>query len=495
MCEIIDPSRIRFLDPEHFSPSSGDNQLRRGLLDECREVMVYFTQQMMEFEKQAYTLARVQHPNITSLIGIVRTPYFGLVSDHDPAGDLASLLYDEDRPLSRRLALLMALDVCKAMSYLHNFAGGGLLLRNLKPSGIVLVSQSLKKEDVRVKICLFGQPRSSSRGLIVKSGEAAYLAPEMMSARYDWRMDVFSFGVLLWELLHRQNMFPKTTDGEICTQIRAGARPAIDPSIPAPIANLIQRCWHHDPNERPAFLLASPKAKSRIVGLNVFEILDTCVRALDDRGSLLLRAAKSLREDRMLELFEQGVFADYTDKKGRTALHITASSGHLILVSLLLEHGALINSASSLTGTTPLLAAAKCGHITVVQLLVDRGASYDCADKKGRSALYLAASGGHIELVRYLLERGVSATMANNRGQTPLHRAAKKGHTNVVRLLVDQPGVNINALDYDGASVLQMALSQKREETARFLRELGSTEELLVRSRSPSTLSVGSFLM
>ncbi len=81
----------------------------------------------------------------------------------------------------------------------------------------------------------------------------AHTAPEVLQGEaYTQKSDIFSFGVLLWELVARS---PSTFSGLNASQVQQlliqGRRETIPPSCPIPYAQLIQHCWAQDPILRP----------------------------------------------------------------------------------------------------------------------------------------------------------------------------------------------------------------------------------------------------
>lgn len=68
---------------------------------------------------------------------------------------------------------------------------------------------------------------------------------------YNTKVDVYMFGIVLWELIARQIPFDVLSYVEIREQTTSGARPHIPLSTPGYLANLLRACWHQDPDERP----------------------------------------------------------------------------------------------------------------------------------------------------------------------------------------------------------------------------------------------------
>ena len=89
-------------------------------------------------------------------------------------------------------------------------------------------------------------------------GTTAWCAPEVLTSSgktvYGVKVDVYSFGMVLWELWERKRPFDHLTSRfDIMDAIRNGNRPDISDNCPAAFRSLIQRCWQGDPNRRPMF--------------------------------------------------------------------------------------------------------------------------------------------------------------------------------------------------------------------------------------------------
>jgi serine/threonine protein kinase len=88
-----------------------------------------------------------------------------------------------------------------------------------------------------------------------ETGSMRYMAPEVVeSLPYNEKVDVYAFGLLLWEMLQLTRVFDGMSISEFYGRvINGGARPPLDPSWPADIKKLISQCWHADVDRRPNF--------------------------------------------------------------------------------------------------------------------------------------------------------------------------------------------------------------------------------------------------
>ncbi|KAG6509472.1 hypothetical protein ZIOFF_027464 [Zingiber officinale] len=158
-----------------------------------------------EFQAEIAILSKVRHRNLVSIVGYsVEDNERLLVYEYMPQGALSKHLFEwkefEVEPLSWKKRLNIALDVARGIEYLHNFASHCFIHRDLKSSNILL------DDDYRAKISDFGLAKLAPDGknsLATKlAGTFGYLAPEYaVTGKVTTKVDVFSFGVVLMELL------------------------------------------------------------------------------------------------------------------------------------------------------------------------------------------------------------------------------------------------------------------------------------------------------
>ncbi|XP_064193379.1 receptor-interacting serine/threonine-protein kinase 2 isoform X1 [Anguilla rostrata] len=184
----------------------------------------------------------------------------GLVSDWMPGSSLHSLLYETqlypEFPLALRLRIL--LDVAEGLSHLHAVP---VSHQSLKPTNVLLDQQC------RAKLCDFGQRTGQRMGSTLHEGgthcfrDLVYLSPEVLRGGVSsTEADVYSFGMLLWETLHRRAPCEKIRHvSELLLYVQRGEWPGagdcrLPPEVPLGhvLTQLMTRCWSADPQSRPS---------------------------------------------------------------------------------------------------------------------------------------------------------------------------------------------------------------------------------------------------
>ena len=215
---------------------------------------------LARFEREAQTLAALNHPNIAQIFGVVEEPP-ALVMEFVDGEDLAARLVRGRIPLDE--ALPIARQIADALEAAHD---QGIVHRDLKPANIKV------RPDGTVKVLDFGlakamDPTAGSGAAIANSptftaqhtqvgmivGTAAYMAPEQARGKaVDRRADIWAFGAVLYEMLSGRRAF----DGEDISDVLASvlksdpAWNAVPADVPPSIRRLLRRCLEKDPRKR-----------------------------------------------------------------------------------------------------------------------------------------------------------------------------------------------------------------------------------------------------
>lgn len=171
-----------------------------------------------EFQAEIAVLTKVRHRHLVALLGYcIEGNERLLVYEYMPKGTLSQHLFEWKKldfpPLSLDKRLSIALDMARGVEYLHGLAHKSFIHRDLKPSNVLL------GDDYRAKVSDFGLVKLAPEGKTSVetrlAGTFGYLAPEYaVTGRVTTKSDVFSFGVMLMELLTGRKALDETQSEE-----------------------------------------------------------------------------------------------------------------------------------------------------------------------------------------------------------------------------------------------------------------------------------------
>jgi serine/threonine protein kinase len=211
---------------------------------------------LARFQREAQALAALNHPNIAAIYGLEdRAIIMELVEGQTLDQRISA------GPIPVAEALRIARQIADALEAAHE---KGIVHRDLKPANVKMTPEGV------VKVLDFGLATAAQRqqgsdpansptltmamtqeGLIM--GTAGYMSPEQASGRLvDKRADIFSFGVLLWEMLSGRKLFEGETVSHTLAHVLT-AQPdwtALPESTPPGVRRLLQRCLEKDRKKR-----------------------------------------------------------------------------------------------------------------------------------------------------------------------------------------------------------------------------------------------------
>jgi len=260
-----------------------------------------FADKRSETEAEVEALQSLQHPGILRLFCSIKDSYnLNIVTEYADAGDLQQLLRrraDAGRTLEAAALLSLFAQLADAVRHVH---GHRMLHRDLKPSNVLLTSGGLVKlGDFGVSKVLAGTAVLDHMTCV---GSPIYMAPEIVNGQpYGPPCDIWSLGVILYELCALRKPFQGRSLGEVALRIMTGqyapltdGSTAEQSSVAGAVAPLIARMLVLDPNQRVDIdeVLHNP-----VVGLFVASPLScqVCVAALirDEQSSICLSRGDS----------------------------------------------------------------------------------------------------------------------------------------------------------------------------------------------------------
>jgi serine/threonine protein kinase len=197
---------------------------------------------LAEFRREVMTAQDLRHPHCVQLLGHCSSPQNPcIVFEHLPFTLHGVLHGGGAAVIDRKRALSFALDIARALAHLHS-RRPAVIHRDVKPANF-LVDRAYK-----VKLCDFGLCDATD----ADAGTPNYMAPELLAKKpYAEKVDVYAFGVVMWEMLAREVPFDGLAAGEIKRSVLEGRRPEMPLSVPGPTRALVVECWDQDAGKRP----------------------------------------------------------------------------------------------------------------------------------------------------------------------------------------------------------------------------------------------------
>ncbi|KAF8119052.1 hypothetical protein N665_0001s0108 [Sinapis alba] len=219
-----------------------------------------------DFWREAQILSNLHHPNVVAFYGIVPDGAGGTlatVTEFMVNGSLRHALVKRDRLLDARKKIIIAMDAAFGMEYLH--------LKNIVHFDLKCENLLVNLRDPQRPICKVGDLGLSriKRNTLVSGGVRGtlpWMAPELLngsSTRVSEKVDVFSYGICLWEILTGEEPYADMHCGAIIGGIvKNTLRPPIPKTCSPEWKKLMEQCWDINPDARPPFTEITSRLRS-----------------------------------------------------------------------------------------------------------------------------------------------------------------------------------------------------------------------------------------
>ncbi|BCL61627.1 hypothetical protein DGMP_23200 [Desulfomarina profundi] len=212
------------------------------------------------FINEARLAALLQHENIAQVydFGESKGSYF-IAMEYLFGKDLHNIAIrarKTKKPIGPENSLLIALKICEAMEYAHS-------LKDLQNQPLNIIHRDLSPHNIfitfdgKIKIIDFGIARAELRDTRTKigvvKGKISYMSPEQLTGKeIDHRSDIFSIGILLYEMLSGKRMYSGDTATLIrkCMQVEYDTLEKITPDLPSPVYDILHKALEKDRSKR-----------------------------------------------------------------------------------------------------------------------------------------------------------------------------------------------------------------------------------------------------
>ncbi|TVU22760.1 hypothetical protein EJB05_32478 [Eragrostis curvula] len=255
----LDPSKLLV---GHRFANGAYSRLYKGFYDE-KPVAIKFIRQPddddngklaekleKQYNSEINSLSHLYHKNVIKLVAAYKCPpVFYIITEFLSGGSLRSYLNStEHHPIPLEKIISIALDVARGLEYIHS---QGIVHRDIKPENILF------DENFCVKIADFGIACEETLCDVLVEDEGTYrwMAPEMIKQKaYNRKVDVYSFGLLLWEMVSGRIPYENLTPYQVAYAVaNRNMKPTIPPECPSALRPLIEQCCALQPDKRPDF--------------------------------------------------------------------------------------------------------------------------------------------------------------------------------------------------------------------------------------------------
>lgn len=226
-----------------------DTRLDRMVAIKCLRTELFETHYIERFKREAFLLAKLNHPNIVQIYDFIEAPeQLALVMELVEGQNLQLHLREHIAPFSQRMRWLT--EIAQGLAVAHD---AGIIHRDLKAENILINQRKL------AKITDLGIAKSQDFNATLSdhvAGSYCSMSPEQaMGETLDFKSDLFSFGILAYQLLCGAHPFGDTNN-KLQLMQRIISHPPIPPSkhnpnLPAEITDLLGQLLSKDPNKRP----------------------------------------------------------------------------------------------------------------------------------------------------------------------------------------------------------------------------------------------------
>ncbi|XP_076818975.1 uncharacterized protein LOC143464840 [Clavelina lepadiformis] len=276
----------------HGSYEDQEVAIKAAKVDPDEDVSI--TMENVRMEATLFSL--LNHKNIIALVGVcLKQPNLCIVLEYASGGALNRCLMG--RKLPPQVLVDWALQIAEGMQYLHNEAPVPLIHRDLKSSNVLIKEPFLDDDDIfnkTMKISDFGLAREMYKTTKMSAaGTYAWMAPEVIkSSTYSKASDVWSYGILLWELLTGEQPYRGIDGLAVAYGVAVNKLTLPIPTstpFPQEFTDLLESCWSANSALRPTFRTILTDLQT-IAESNFISVPDESFKTMQDDWRLEIQA-------------------------------------------------------------------------------------------------------------------------------------------------------------------------------------------------------------
>jgi serine/threonine protein kinase len=330
---------------------------------------------LQRFEREAKSVAKLNHQNIVSVTDYGNyegKPY--LVMPYLTGGTLQQLLVKKQR-MNWREALELVLPITEALAYAHS---RNIIHRDVKPSNVLLThSGQPMLTDFGVAKIVDNEDTMDLTGTMATVGTPQYMAPEQVSSKtFDARVDVYSLGIVLYEMVTGRRPFEAETPMAVMIMHSRDPLPrptAINPDLPIEVEYLLIKALAKDPHDRFSTMNEFHQAIEKLLGKETTNLagasaqsnlpsVDT-LRTTDDQPSAVTFQQPPVIPPNVPPLFP--VYPQPTAKLGHRGLPIILAGLGLTVIAIIIV--IVINGSKNSNGLADTTGDSNNANGVVVQ--------------------------------------------------------------------------------------------------------------------------------
>ncbi|XP_045803221.1 integrin-linked protein kinase 1 [Trifolium pratense] len=303
----INPKELDFTNSVEITKGTFCSALWRGTevaVKKLGEDVISDEEKVNAFRDELALFQKIRHPNVVQFLGAVtQSSPMMIVTEYLPKGDLRDFMKRKGA-LKPSTAVRFALDIARGVGYLHENKPSPIIHRDLEPSNI------LRDDSGHLKVADFGVSKllavKEDKPLTCQDTSCRYVAPEVFKQEeYGTKVDVFSFALILQEMIEGCLPFSAKRDDEVPKVYASKERPpfhAPSKRYSHGIRELIEECWNENPAKRPTFRQIITRLESiyntigqkrrwKVRPLRCFQNLEALIKR--DRSKLSSRGSSS----------------------------------------------------------------------------------------------------------------------------------------------------------------------------------------------------------